>query len=257
MFPFYQCRLPSQPGRFGREPCSNHHAGAGQIVVSRYQIAQDPLNFLVDDRGLSDFDIKHRLMLDYAWDVPSLRRAWGWPAWLDDWQLSGILVAQSGQPFTIFAGPIFGELTQRVNVLGPVDVDSGNPVAAISSSNLELASLACLSAGSPPFATPSPGGSLFDRVPGTPCVGNSRRNAFAGPGFFSWDFAVQKRFPLGRSESRFVIVRVEVYNLTNWANYYNPISAFSLDGFNVNHDFGLIKSSHDPRQFQFAIRFVW
>ncbi|MGH9601475.1 MAG: hypothetical protein ACRD24_03710 [Terriglobales bacterium] len=54
-----------------------------------------------------------------------------------------------------------------------------------------------------------------------------------------------------------MIVRVEVYNLTNRANYYNPISAFSLDGFTPNPDFGVIKSSHDPRQFQFAIRFVW
>ena len=51
--------------------------------------------------------------------------------------------------------------------------------------------------------------------------------------------------------------RAEFYNLSNRANFYNPISALSVDGFNINPDFGKIKSAHDPRQIQFAVRYTW
>src|SRR5438874_4467095 len=96
--------------------------GAGQVINSRYTIPQDPFNFLRDDRGRSDFDQQQRVVIDYTWDVPSLSKNHGWSKWLDYWQLSGVFTASSGQPFTIFAGPIAGEVTQRVNVTGPVQV---------------------------------------------------------------------------------------------------------------------------------------
>ena len=50
-----------------------------------------------------------------------------------------------------------------------------------------------------------------------------------------------------------IVLRV----LLQWvrANFYNPISALSLDGFKFNPDFGKIKSAHDPREIQLAVRF--
>ena len=51
--------------------------------------------------------------------------------------------------------------------------------------------------------------------------------------------------------------RTEFYNLFDRANYFNPISQYSLDGQTINPDFGKIKSAHEPRQIQFAIRFNW
>ncbi len=243
---------PGAAGILGPSPAVTT-TGGGQIQVSRYQIPQDPLNFLEDERGRSDFDVQHRLVLDYTWNLPSLHKAFGWPNWLDDWQVSGIVVAQSGQPFTIFAGPLGSELTQRVNVLGPVSITS-NPEGAIDSSNLQLASQACLAAGNGPFTIPGP--IPVPLSPGVPCTGDSRRNAFTGPGFAGVDLGVQKRFALG-GEQRFVAARVEFYNLLNRANFYNPISALSLDGITMNSEFGRIKSSHNPRQIQFAVRFTW
>src|SRR5205085_6151551 len=94
--------------------------GARQAITTPYLIPQDPNNHLKDDRGLSDFDQSHRFVMDYSWEVPSLSKAWGWPKWMDNWAVSGILNAQSGQPYTIFAGPLFGELNSRVNVAGNV-----------------------------------------------------------------------------------------------------------------------------------------
>jgi hypothetical protein len=217
--------------------------GMSQALVSRYNIPQDPNNFLSNDRGRSDFDIPHRLVVDFSWQVPPLNKSLRVPKWLDDWTLSGIVNIQSGQPFTIFSGPLFGELTQRANVSGPVHT-SGDPSQYISTANLQPAGDKCfLFTGT---ALPGPGG---------PCLGNSERNAYSGPGLATVDFAIDKKFAFG--ETRSLSFRTEFFNLLNRANYYNPISNLSNDGVSLNPEFGQIKSSHDPRQIQFAVRFRW
>jgi hypothetical protein len=90
----------------------------------------------------------------------------------------------------------------------------------------------------------------------TPCIGNSSRNQFVGPDYLNMNFAIQKGFRVF-GEGRMLTIRSEFYNLFNRANYYNPISQFSVDGFNSNPEFGNIKSAHDPRQVQLAVRFSW
>lgn len=230
--------------------------GAGQILTSRYLLPQDPFNFLENDRGRSDFDTKHRMVLDYTWDVPSLEKAWGAPRWLDYWMLSGVLTVQSGQPFSIFAGPVAGEITQRANIVGQVDV-SDDPSGAISTSGLQLATSAPFCANRPAFV---PGSTflptLFQPERGVPCTGNSGRNSFTGPRYTNMNVAVQKGFPMF-GEGRMLTFRTEFFNVFNHANFYNPISQLSLDGVTVNPDFGKIKSAHEARQIQFAARFTW
>jgi hypothetical protein len=229
--------------------------GAGQVLTSRYLIPQNPLNFLVNDRGRSDFDNKHRMVLDYTWEVPGPKSS----VLKGNWVLSGIFDAQSGQPFTIFAGPAGGEVTQRVNVLNSVAI-SNNPNSAISTANLQLPSTVApcvrtVLTGSPPI-TPVQIPDIIQPATGLPCTGNSGRNAFTGPNFIAMDFAIQKGFTLG-GESRMLSFRAEFYNLFNRSNFYNPISQLSTDGFTPNPSFGLIKSAHDPRQIQFGVRYSW
>ena len=73
---------------------------------------------------------------------------------------------------------------------------------------------------------------------------------------FRSNMAIQKGFPIG-GESRMLNFRAEFYNLSNRSNFYNPISTLSTDAFSINPDFGKIKSAHDPRQIQFAVRYTW
>lgn len=231
--------------------------GANPVNVSRYLIPQDPNNFLHNDWGNSDFNVPHRFVLDYTWQVP------GHGTFRGNWMLSGIFTAQSGQPFTIFAGPIFGEVDQRVNLVGPVTQDNSNPNNAISRTNLRLASTPCLltqpGLNKSPFVT---GGAPFTGVAFSPCTGNSGRNQFSGPNYFAWNMAVQKGFQVF-GEGRMLTFRAEFYNLTNRANFDNPISQLSLDGVGAfggqiqNPEFGKIKSAHDPRQIQFGVRFTF
>jgi hypothetical protein len=217
--------------------------GAGAVLTTPYTIPQDPFHFLSNDHGRSDFDSKHRLVLDYTWEIPGEKSS----ALRGNWAVSGIFVAQSGQPFTIFAGNILGEITQRATATGAVAVSS-NPNAAISTANLSTALSTC---PAPVFPF-----TLFLPAAGTACTGNTGRNAFTGPSYVTMNLAVQKGFQLF-GEGRMLTLRAEFYNLTNRANFYNPISTLSTDGKNLNPDFGKIKSAHDPRQIQFGVRYSW
>lgn len=223
--------------------------GAGAVIVSRYSLPQDPQNALKDEYGRSDFDNKHRFVADFNYDIPFAKDN----KWLGGWQLAGIFAAQTGQPFTIFSGPVFGELTQRVNAT--TVTTTGDPNAYISGS---FTLPARVNAGGSPatscgYATGVP---LYQGTIGRACTGTSRRNAFTGPAFISLDMAMQKGFKLF-GEGKELTFRTEVFNLFNRANYYNPISIVSLDGFTANPDFGKIKSAQNPRQLQFAIRFTF
>ncbi len=46
--------------------------------------------------GPADFNIKHRFVVSYSYDLPFLKAN----RWLGGWSVSGIVTAQSGVPFT-------------------------------------------------------------------------------------------------------------------------------------------------------------
>ncbi|MDP9267746.1 MAG: carboxypeptidase regulatory-like domain-containing protein [Acidobacteriota bacterium] len=223
--------------------------GQGGVITTPYNIPQDPNNFLRNDWGPSDYNTNHRFVMDWTWDVPSLQKKWGWSKWLDYWQISGIAMAQSGQPYTIYS-LVGGELSQRANATGAVTT-STDPNNAISVTNLDTAFNTC----GP--ALPS-NGVFFasDGSTGMSCNGNTSRNQFTGPMFSTINLGVQKNFPIG-GEGKMLSIRSEFYNLFGAENFYNPISLLSTDGVSVNPDFGKIKSAHDPRQIQFAVRYSW
>ncbi|HUR36787.1 MAG TPA: hypothetical protein VM009_03155, partial [Terriglobales bacterium] len=218
--------------------------GAGQIFVTRYNLPQDPGNFRNDERGPSDFNTSHRVVADFNYDLPFGKDH----KWMGGWTLAGILAVQSGQPFTIYSGPIFGEVTQRANVSNVTM--TGNPDNYINGS-FSLPALAPVGGFPCLYAQ---GATLYQGVAGRPCTGTSGRNAFTGPMYASLDMAIQKSFKVF-GEGRELTLRTEAFNLFNRANYYNPISVLSLNGLTPNPDFGQIKSAHEPRQLQFAIRF--
>ncbi|MCI0353887.1 MAG: TonB-dependent receptor [Acidobacteria bacterium] len=242
--------------------------GAGAVTttgmrppqVTPYLVPQDPFNSLNNERGRSDFHSKHRLVFDYTWDVP----LWEESKWMGNWQLSGIFTAQSGQPFSIFTGPLLGAVAQRALQVGPVNV-SDDPSGAIDPTNLRIPTSGVVDPNNfvfipdfcsfaPITATFTP--SLFQPRPGVACRGNTGRNQFTGPNFVNFNFAVQKGFQIF-GEGRMLSFRAEFYNLTNRANFFNPLSQLSVDGQNLYDGFGKIKSARDPRQIQLAVRFTW
>ena len=225
--------------------------GSRPVDVSQYSLPQNPLAFTTStnggDYGRSDFDVQSRGVADFVY-APKTSHSWA-----NNFVLSGIFTAQSGQPFSIFSGPAYGQVTQRINVSASSPIrTTGKPTgyfSGVSQANLvSVASTTCPNL----YAQPT----LYSAksVPSA-CVGSSGRNSFTGPIFISQDLALQRSFNF--RETHAIVLRVEGFNVFNRSNYYNPISELSTDGVHINPEFGLIRSAHDPRQIQFAGRYIF
>jgi hypothetical protein len=79
--------------------------------------------------------------------------------------------------------------------------------------------------------------------------GNAVRNSVRGPGFWTFDLAVSKYFPLGgRAKAQ---LRLEAFNLFNRTNFLAP------NGQRTAAAFGTITAAYDPRQLQVGVKLLW
>ncbi len=193
--------------------------------------------------GLTDFDRSNRGVLSLIYSTPALHDGPQMArAALKDWQLSGILVAQSGTPLTIVdqsAGSVYGTypFEHRAQLSGTPIATTGSMFSRVKSSYWNPAAFA--SAPEAPF-----GGSAGDTD-----FGNGGTGMVRGPDQRNVDMAVERAFPLERGSAlRF---RSEFFNLTNTTNFANPDRRVS-DG----SAFGKISAAAtNPRIIQFALKY--
>lgn len=194
---------------------------------------QDIYN-LRSERGSSDFDIRHRLVTNYVYDLPigtgkALAGSAGRVAnaIIGNWQMTGIFTWQTGNPLT---PTVSGS---RSNVGG---TDRPNAVAGVDP-NL-------------PGNQRSPdrwfNTSAFALQPAN-FFGNAGRGTIAGPSVTQLDFSLYKNFPL--FESRKLQFRAEMFNIMNHPN-------FALPDVTINSaTVGRITSTNtSSRQIQFGMK---
>jgi hypothetical protein len=186
----------------------------------------------------SNFDRTHNYALTAIYELP-----WGpGKRWLGDgilgrivggWQISGLFVAQSGQPLTIGGN-------------GTLLNTPGN--SAYANLNGEHRILGGL----------GPGRFYFDpsvySLPAAGVQGNlQRNNGPEGPGFWQLDSSLFKRFQIG--SSRFAEFRIDTFNTTNSVRWGNPSAGFSTAAGNT---FGQITgTTGGQRSIRFGGRFVF
>lgn len=194
-------------------------------------IAQNALD-LRAERGLSDFDVRHRLVASTIWEIPlgkghkvfdsgPLAYIFG------GWQASGILSLQSGRPFTaVLSGDVSNTLNRndRPNLVG--DPNSGPKTVEQW------------------FNT-----SAFQQQ-ATGSFGTAGRNIIIGPGLQNFDFALSRNFNV--TERFKVQFRTELFNAFNHANFNYPAAIA-----NAPATFGRITSALDPRQMQFGLKIIF
>jgi hypothetical protein len=196
-------------------------------------------NNLKADRGLAEFDVKHRVVISYIYELPFGRnRRWGsdWKAFpelvLGGWQLSGIHALQSGLALTATLGGstvlnLGGERRARPNLVGDPELpDSQRTVQRWFNTKA--------------FAQFSPSPQAF---------GNAGVGIMRGPGFASFDFTLGKSFRI--DEARQVQFRAEVFNAFNRANFNPPDIRAESSGF------GQILSAGNARIMQFGLKFLF
>jgi hypothetical protein len=261
------------------------------VITTRPTLPQGSTN-LRGERGRSDFDVQHRLVFDYIYDVPSWSRA---RAPGRGWQLAGSTTLQAGQPYSVFMD--FYGIPLRPDVVKPVKLDNHAPWAAVDSGNPMIVPTPCVQTPGGPACPPddinmlgplNPASAFrinFDPKTGFPLPGNLGRNTFTGPSLINWDFSILKNTYFGPGDSRAVQFRVEFFNLSNNVNFRQP---FSLAGqvlsrnlgaaaagnaettwcrdyspasgnlcFVPNTLFGQVLQARPARQIQFAVKFVF
>ena len=190
---------------------------------------QDSYN-LRAERGLSNFDVRHRFVASYAYDLPFHKSS----RWLKGWQTFGILQFQTGQPFTVALLPANDNSNTGIDSLGFGANDwpnvVGNPKLSNPTAN-EWFNTAAFAI--PPYGT----------------FGNSGRNTVAGPGMATVDLSLVKNTTI--RERATVQFRVETFNVLNHTNFGLP------DNFIGSPTFGQILSAGNPRRLQLGLKLLF
>jgi hypothetical protein len=191
------------------------------------------------ERGNSGFDVRHRFVGNFTYELPFRSDRKWLNAAIGNWLMSGIWQWQSGSPFSVFgftdsAGTALG---QRADFLG------GNLDARSSGERTQTGPDASL------FATPCPTGDPdCEALAFVGRQGSTGRNAFYGPDFNNVDFTLAKRFPFNENRFRFT-VRADFFNLFNRVNFDKPVNTIA------SSNFGHSTAAFRGRVIQFVGRF--
>jgi hypothetical protein len=170
------------------------------------------------DRGDADFDQRQNLVLLGIWNLPAASKLKFAPL-TRDWTVSALAAFRSGFPYTVFgtstANPGQGiVLNNRVNILSPSQTLLPQPLPVTGGQLLLNAA---------DFANPA-----------ASTLGNSGRNAFTGPGFYSIDLSLSRSFPLRKlGDAGRLVFRASAFNVLNHANLNNPDAQLGSPTFGV------------------------
>jgi Carboxypeptidase regulatory-like domain/TonB-dependent Receptor Plug Domain len=201
------------------------------------------------NKGPSAFEVRHRFVLSYLWELPFGKGKWLASSHeavnkiIGGWQINGITAFQSGPPIqintqgdnaNIGTGAGSGN-NQRPNLIGDPygGIDTG---ANIKNRGVNAGTFYFNRAA---FALPP----QFR-------LGNLGKNTLYGPGFQNWDFSVFKNTSI--SERVNMQFRAEFFNFFNHAN-------FNVPGLILNTPtFGVINSTvNSGRVIQFGLKVLF
>lgn len=210
------------------------------------------------DWGDSIFDIRHRLVLNYVYQLPgkSLRGPLG--AVAGGWQLSGIWSFQSGahwEPYNPNKRDLSGDCSQAgiaagacVNIGGDYNLDGGandRPSSNIAGFNSETRGQWANGLGSS-FAA------AHFSAPCLGCSGSLGRNTFLGPGQWYADMTLGKNFRL--SERFNLKFEAQAFNIFNRANFLLSTPSGGTHNRINDSAFGQAATTLNARNVQFGLK---
>ena len=233
--------------------------GGGGFGAGGFERAANPYCSACD-YGNSIFDARHRLVISYDYNIPSIRKLSFFhnaPSRIfDGWVWSGITTFQSGFPLDIvdnnFAtGFCMFQISDFAcpdvpNIAGKVQY--GNPRS--------FGPLVPASQGGDGTATVSNAwfnpGVFSQEATGT--NGNVGRNSLRGPGINNFDMALFKNTKI--TENTAIQLRIEFYNVFNHTQFTAANGGID-NGFGDGSSFGEVFSAAPPRLIQLAAKFTF
>ena len=204
---------------------------------------------LWQERGNSDFDIRHRLVVNYLYELPFgkgrrfVNTGFAGRV-LEGWQLSGITTYQTGHPYDIFYNRDTQHtgLSARGDLIGNPALPGGHPKSQTGLNRDAFCVDSC----------PTPWG-----------VSGIGRNQFYGPDYYNWSMVIAKDTSI--TERVKLQFRTEVYNLFNRTQFGQPdnllgdipsqsaLSGFGFTTSTVNQPDGTTSA----RQLQFGLKLLF
>jgi hypothetical protein len=192
--------LGDELGDLNSELAGSRSAARGYPVYNAFQRAGDSRG----DRGNSDFDQRHNLLLHSLWELPGPLRGW---------RVSQLAAFRTGFPYSVL-WPI------QAVVDFPLNDRSALVAGVATAASAEVAG----------------GRLLLNRA----AFARARRgeghgrNAFRGPGLYSMDLSAARSFRLSRlGESRQLTFRADAFNLLNHTNLGQPVALVDSPRFGV------------------------
>ncbi len=219
------------------------------------------------DRSNAIFDVRHRLVFNYVWDLPSLKDANAFVRGVfGNWSYNGIISYQSGAHWSPF-----NSLSRRL-----VATDAGG--IGCTAAVLVVSQADCVNAGGDynldritndrPNSTVSNFDPSHDQwaegwgnadvlfsAPCLGCIGTLGRNTFVGPSFIGADMSLFKNINITeRWKAQF---RWEVFNVFNKTNFQLP-GANGAGHNRINTaGFGQAGGTFNPRQMQLGLKITF
>jgi hypothetical protein len=190
-------------------------------------LPQDVRNMTAEE-ARSSFDHRHRFVGSVTYALPNPRGSGFVSKFASGWQVNGIVLLESGAPFT---------------------VNLGNDQANIGAGPAQRPDMTC---------DPNEGGAkTAQQWFNTSCFvlqpqftfGNAPRNPVLSPGYANVDAALQKEVAVGGGTR--LQFRWEIFNLLNRTNFDVP-NRIAFTG-----NFGHIFSAKPPRQMQFGVKVLF
>jgi len=202
--------------------------------ASSFEETLNPNNFR-STYGPSLYDARNRFVFSYVWELPAPKFDGIKGQLLDGWETSGILTLQSGFPIRITSSDDNELLDASTLFLNVGEPDLLNKFQTQNASKN----------GGYVF-----NGNQFNENVTLGTIGNSPRTLCCNPIINNWDMGVFKGFQL--LERLRMEFRTEIYNVFNHTQFY------STDG-NISDGptFGQAQKVRDPREIQFAVKFIF
>jgi len=211
------------------------------------------------ERGLSAYDVRHRWVLAYVYNVPGIPKysngfvnALGFLT--RDWSWSGTTTLQSGVPDTVY---FYGLDTDGDGNAYNNRPYMGNPAAPIASVGIDGLYLG---------ETP---GQLYNYDTGVPVTtndvrwivkpgaGNVGRNTYIGPGSIRFDMAFNRSFKMPKMENHEFQVRGEFFNIFNHPNNNGWVDTSAIDGSSLGGFMDTVGARTGGRTIKVQLKYVF
>jgi len=225
------------------------------------------------DRGDSIFDIRHRLVLNYVYQLPGYNLKGVLGAIAGGWSYNGIWSFQTGPHFETYTS--HGPNTSGTNADGScsqADIDSGNCINTSGDFNLDggrndrpSASVKGVSGVSHNswangWGSTSMGGGVYTTTspnitfspPCLGCVGSLGRNTFVGPSAWFADMTLSKTIKF--TERVNLKFDANAFNIFNHTNFLLAHAGGYAHNKYYQSNFGQADATLNPRQMQFGLR---